>query len=133
MGMGGREFGRAREVEGRIYLRKVRLDRGGYDPSGSYWGGGAPLYEATDGEGEFQRYVRAPSREAAADKLEIRPKQLKASKARDRMAARRAATKGRYARYFNMHGQRSYDMYGRPNLADLRKAAMKRSKYKRTR
>lgn len=36
MAMGGREFGRAREVEGRIYLRKVRLDRGGYDSSGSY-------------------------------------------------------------------------------------------------
>lgn len=129
MAMGGKEYGRAHEVEGRIYLRKVRLDRGGYDSHGSYWGGGAPLYEACDGEGEYQRYVRAASREAAADKLDIRPKQLKASRARDRMAARRSSTKNRYAKYFDTHSGK----YGDVKLHELRKAAMKRSKYKRTR
>lgn len=27
---------------GRVTLRRIRLDRGGYDPGGAYWGHGAP-------------------------------------------------------------------------------------------
>ncbi len=45
---------------GRIRARRVRLDRGGYDPGGAYWGLGMPLYYvygADDGE----HYVRARS------------------------------------------------------------------------
>lgn len=30
----------------RFYLRRVRLNSGGYDDFGSYWGCGAPLYQA---------------------------------------------------------------------------------------
>lgn len=28
----------------KTYLRRIRLNQGGYDSSGSYWGIGAPLY-----------------------------------------------------------------------------------------
>ena len=35
----------------RFYLRRVRLDRGGYDQGGAYWGIGAPLYRFEAGEG----------------------------------------------------------------------------------
>lgn len=28
----------------KVYIQRVRLDNGGYDPGGAYWGTGAPLY-----------------------------------------------------------------------------------------
>ena len=49
-------------------LRRVRLDSQGYDPSGRYWGAGAPLWLAEGQEGEDEgrySYVRAASREEA--------------------------------------------------------------------
>ena len=49
----------------KLHLRRVRLDRGGYDPAGAYWGIGAPLYCAYDDDGEIERYTRAGSREGA--------------------------------------------------------------------
>lgn len=33
-----------RDFAGRIYLRRVYLDQGGYDRNGTYFGHGAPLY-----------------------------------------------------------------------------------------
>ena len=36
----------------RFYLQRVRLDVGGYDGGGAYWGVGAPLYRFEAGEGE---------------------------------------------------------------------------------
>jgi len=55
-------------------LRKVRLNQGGYDSRGSYWGSGAPLWWCTPdgGELQFDEYLRAPTREVA--KLMIREK-----------------------------------------------------------
>lgn len=35
----------------RFYLQRVRLDAGGYDSGGAYWGVGAPLYRFEAGEG----------------------------------------------------------------------------------
>lgn len=49
---------------GRIYLRRVPLDRGGYDRGGAYWGIGAPLWEALDCDGNG-RIFRAASRDKA--------------------------------------------------------------------
>lgn len=46
---------------GKIYLRRVPLDNGGYDKGGAYWGHGAPLWEALDQDGNG-RIFRAPSR-----------------------------------------------------------------------
>jgi len=49
---------------GKIYLRRIRLDSGGYDPGGAYWGIGQPLYYAEDQDGNSQ-FFRAGSRAKA--------------------------------------------------------------------
>lgn len=48
----------------KLSLQRVRIDCGGYDAGGAYWGLGQPLYVATDGDG-IEVFVRAPDREAA--------------------------------------------------------------------
>ena len=54
------------EPEGRVYLRRLQLDSGGYDSGGAYWGHGAPIYWATDGQaGGLDMTLRARSRDAA--------------------------------------------------------------------
>jgi len=51
----------------KLQLRRVRLDSGGYDSGGAYWGHGEPLYRADDeaGLGEVTLYFRARDREHA--------------------------------------------------------------------
>jgi hypothetical protein len=48
----------------RLYLCRLRLDSGGYDEGGAYWGDGEPLYWATDGAG-VHVFRRAPDRDTA--------------------------------------------------------------------
>lgn len=43
----------ARVADVRFHLRKVRLDSGGYDQGGAYWGAGGELFEAWNGAGDF--------------------------------------------------------------------------------
>lgn len=57
-------------TRGTVHLFKVKLDSGGYDDGGAYWGVGAPLYCARDRDGDIQM-IRAPSREEAAFLLNI--------------------------------------------------------------
>lgn len=54
----------------KVRLFRVRLDSGGYDDGGAYWGIGQPLYCADDGEGYF-RFMRARNRAEAAQSLGI--------------------------------------------------------------
>jgi hypothetical protein len=49
----------------RVSLRRVRLNTGGYDFSGCYWGTGAPLWEATCDDWASAYHVRASDREDA--------------------------------------------------------------------
>jgi len=49
---------------GRLHLRRIPLNSGGYDSGGAYWGLGAPLWFAADQDGNSQ-FLRARSREAA--------------------------------------------------------------------
>jgi hypothetical protein len=49
---------------GKIHLQRVRLDSGGYDSGGAYWGRGTPLWYAMDQDGN-SRFFRAASRDAA--------------------------------------------------------------------
>lgn len=66
-----------RELPGFVRLFKVRLDSGGYDDGGAYWGhGGGYLYCAIDDDGNRQ-FTRAYSRERAALQLEIPNSALK--------------------------------------------------------
>jgi len=51
-------------------LRRVRINQGGYDKHGHYWGVGQPLYEYESDEGDlYQDYIRADNREHAKDKI----------------------------------------------------------------
>ena len=52
------------DTPAKLHLRRVRLDQGGYDRGGAYWGLGEPIYCAWDGEGRT-RYLRARDRQAA--------------------------------------------------------------------
>lgn len=58
------------EYEGKFTLRRVRLDNGGYDSLGTYWGHGEPLYWVANEEGSIDYNIRASSRDAA--KAEVR-------------------------------------------------------------
>lgn len=70
----GASMGRPNAIESAssepFNLQRVRLDRGGYDSGGSYWGIGAPLY--TYGNGADWNYLRAQDRADA--KAQIRAK-----------------------------------------------------------
>lgn len=44
-------------------LQRVRLDAGGYDSGGAYWGCGEALYWASCGD--VERFFRAPDRHSA--------------------------------------------------------------------
>lgn len=48
-------------------LQRVRLNSGGYDGGGAYWGAGLPLYWATEHMvgGEAELFFRAAGRDAA--------------------------------------------------------------------
>jgi hypothetical protein len=59
-----------------VRLFRVRLDSGGYDDGGAYWGIGEPLYCAIDDDGNRQ-FTRATHREKAALLLGIGNKALK--------------------------------------------------------
>jgi hypothetical protein len=52
--------------ETKFHLRKVRLDSGGYDPGGAYWGHGGELFEAWNGAGDFMTVRIRPEHRAAA-------------------------------------------------------------------
>jgi hypothetical protein len=51
-------------ASGTLYLRRIRINSGGYDSGGAYWGRGAPLYYVEDQDGN-SRFFRACSREGA--------------------------------------------------------------------
>lgn len=59
-----------------VRLFRVKLDSGGYDDGGAYWGIGAPLWCAIDDDGNRQ-FVRAYSRARAALELNIPDNALK--------------------------------------------------------
>ncbi|WP_426050364.1 hypothetical protein [Brevundimonas sp. SL161] len=49
----------------KVTLRKVRLDSGGYDPEGAYWGHGEALYWAATDDGSLDMTLRASNRDDA--------------------------------------------------------------------
>lgn len=56
------------QIDGKVHLQRVRLDSGGYDPGGAYWGIGKPLYVAFDNDGG-EYYFRANNRADAKKQL----------------------------------------------------------------
>jgi len=47
---------------GKLYLERIRLNRGGYTSRGQYFGVGQPLYRVTDEEGSIDHHIRARDR-----------------------------------------------------------------------
>jgi hypothetical protein len=68
--MGRSEKRDSDEWEGKIQLFKVRLDSGGYDQGGSYWGHDIPLYCARDEVGN-EKFARAFDRASACQKMNL--------------------------------------------------------------
>lgn len=71
----GAPFGRPSSISpekdpgARYYLSRIRIDAGGYDPGGAYWGVGEPLYNFTTDDGTESGYLRAADRDHAKDKV----------------------------------------------------------------
>jgi hypothetical protein len=58
-----------RNNPGKLLVHRVKLDRGGYDSRGKYYGVGSPLFEVeADNTGECI-YLRAPDRTIAYEML----------------------------------------------------------------
>lgn len=57
--------GRYQDCVGKVSLRHVPLNSGGYDSGGAYWGLGQRLYWATDESGALDYFFRARDRDAA--------------------------------------------------------------------
>lgn len=57
------------DFDGKIYLRRIRLNQGGYDSNGTYFGIGDPLYWYADEEGEVDAMIRAVDREDARSQV----------------------------------------------------------------
>jgi len=51
----------------RLYLERLKLDSGGYDARGRYFGLGLPLYRASDDRGDVDIELRATDRAHAKD------------------------------------------------------------------
>lgn len=51
----------------RLYLERLKLDSGGYDPRGTYYGLGLPVYRASDDRGDVDVTLRANDRAHAKD------------------------------------------------------------------
>lgn len=68
--MGRAAYGIPQDGE-KYRLYHMKLDSGGYDDGGAYWGIGAPLYCAEDVEGDYRQFTRARTRREAAAKLGI--------------------------------------------------------------
>jgi hypothetical protein len=81
--MGRQEVGTTPPPTG-VRLRQIRINASGYDNTGAYWGLGQPLYRAEAHEKltlVYRRFVRATSRDQAAEKLGLTPSQLRRTKA----------------------------------------------------
>ena len=55
----------------KLHLRRVPLDRGGYDPGGAYWGHGSPLWCAWGQTATEQMQVFTRAKDRATAKAEI--------------------------------------------------------------
>lgn len=108
----------------KLAVERVRLDRGGYDRSGRYFGGGAPLFRVT-GEQEdlyVQDLVRAPNARAArqivADKYRVKPS-FPRRKAAPREAIARAKAAAVHAKMFEEETRSAQIMSGITGYSSL--------------
>lgn len=70
----GAALGRAtyegdRNYSGKLYLRRIRLDSGGYDVNGTYFGHGGPLFWCASDDTTIDFMLRASDRKDAKRKV----------------------------------------------------------------
>jgi hypothetical protein len=64
-----------KDFDGVLTLRRVRLNSGGYDTNGTYFGNGTPLYWCASDDGEVDFMLRAYGRRTAREQArEVYPK-----------------------------------------------------------
>lgn len=71
----GRHDRHAPDFDGKLVLRRVRLDMGGYDPNGTYFGTrewGRSLYWYASADGSVDAMVDAQDRDDAKRKIQVR-------------------------------------------------------------
>ncbi len=56
----------------KFYLLKIRLDSGGYDRTGQYWGVGAALYQYVANSDDVSGHLRATTRDGAKSEVMTR-------------------------------------------------------------
>ena len=56
--MGRNDIGK-KPVDKRVFCRRIRLDNGGYDKGGAYWGTGAPLYVQYTADLSYCKFFRS--------------------------------------------------------------------------
>lgn len=71
-----------------LRAEKVRLNRGGYDSRGRYFGTGAPLYRVSSDDGRLDQYVRAESAMAAKNQFRVKNPECKGSGPKNRRVLR---------------------------------------------
>jgi hypothetical protein len=49
----------------KLHVEHVRINKGGYDRTGRYWGIGQKLYRVYDDSGFIDKHVRAPNAKTA--------------------------------------------------------------------
>ena len=54
-----------KNYSGKMHLRRIRLDNGGYDSNGTYFGSGPPLFWYASDDGTIDCMIRAKDRAAA--------------------------------------------------------------------
>lgn len=54
-----------KDYNGKMHLRRIRLDNGGYDSNGTYFGHGPPLFWYASDDGTIDDMTRAKDRETA--------------------------------------------------------------------
>ena len=67
--MGRASRGEPGTVGAKFNLSRVRLDRGGYDETGAYWGLGQALWTYCDGAGRIEGFLRSPDRGTAKEAI----------------------------------------------------------------
>lgn len=76
----------------KIHLAEIRLDSGGYDPGGAYWGFGGWLWEAWTDDGAFYMtgrvYSGTDERKEACERLRAQGNEWPGSRAIDRETAK---------------------------------------------
>jgi hypothetical protein len=64
----------AKDYNGKVYVRRIPLNAGGYDKNGTYFGVGNPLFWVANDAGTIDYVIRAKNRsEAVANARELFP------------------------------------------------------------